>query len=399
VRILFLTHRLPYAPNRGDRVRAYHLLHEMSKWAEVDLVSLVHDPDEAAHIRDLRDVTTSMTTARVPRLLNALRAGVALPTSKPTTHSMLQAPGLARAIGELVQGRKPDLVFAYCTGVAPLALLPSLGGVPLVLDMVDVDSAKWTALSKTSLPPLSWIYRREARCLSAFERDICGRAVSTWVVTARERDTLASIAPGATIEVVPNGVDAGHLKRPEPSEAPNPAVVFCGVMNYGPNVDGVAWLVRHVWPLVRKQLPAARFQIVGSHPDRTVRALADPMLGVEVTGEVPDVRPYLWGGAVGVAPLLVARGVQNKVLEAVAAGLPAVVTPVVSDGLPDEVKSAVQSAIDPADFAAALVQLLQLTAPERRAIAARANLEGLSWPHRLARVRNLLTTAASTVKQ
>lgn len=394
MRILFLTHRLPYAPNRGDRVRAYHLLHEMAHWAEVDLVSLVHDPDEASHIRDLRNVTTSITTAPVPKIFNAVRAALALPTRKPTTHTMLQAPGLGRAIESLVAGRRPDLVFVYCTGVAPLASLPSLKPIPFVLDMVDVDSAKWAALAKTAAPPLSWVYAREARLLRTFEREVTLHAAATFVVTAKEQHTLTAIAPGAPIHVIPNGVDASQFRRPESDETSALSVVFCGVMNYEPNVAGVIWMAREVWPLVRRQVASAEFKIVGSDPTAAVRALAAPAAGIEVTGQVPDVRPYLWNAAVGVAPLLTARGIQNKVLEALAAGLPVVVTPVVQEGLPSEVLGAVESAGDAPAFAAAIVKLLMLTPRDRRALASRADVAALSWERRLVLLKPQLTAAA-----
>ena len=394
MRILFLTHRLPYAPNRGDRVRAYHLLHEMSRWAEVDLVSLVHDADEDAHVRDLRDVTSSITTAKVPRLAGMLRAAAALPTPKPTTHSLLHAPGLAGTVADLVIARRPDLVFAYCTGVAPLALLPALRDVPLVLDMVDVDSAKWAALAKTSPPPLSWIYAREARLLRAFERDVATRSRITLVVTEKEQATLAEIAPAARISVVTNGVDGERLRRPDTEPPASPTVVFCGVMNYAPNVEGVLWLARQVWPIVRRSRADARLEIVGSQPTRAVQDLAGSEAGIIVTGAVPDVRPHLWRAAVAVAPLLTARGIQNKVLEAVAAGLPTVVTPVVSEGLPREVDAACIKADGAEAFAAAIVSLLGRSAEERRTMVLKADVPGLSWKSRFAALEGLLTEAA-----
>lgn len=390
MKILFFTHRLPYAPNRGDRVRAYHLLHELSGWAEVDLVSLVHDDDEASHIRDLRDVTSSITVGRVPRILNAIRAGLALPTSKPTTHSMLRAPGLAGAVERLASERRPDLVFAYCTGIAPLASLPSLRNVPLVLDMVDVDSAKWAMLAKTSAPPLSWIYAREARLLRRFEREESLRAKVTMVVTAKEQATLKEIAPAARVEVVGNGVDAQPLKRPNSAATAAPIVVFCGVMNYAPNVEGALWLAREVWPRVREKRPDAQLQIVGSQPIEAVKRLADQATGITVTGQVPDVRPYLWGASVAAAPLLTARGIQNKVLEAVAAGLPTVVTSQVFEGLPPEVHSACIRASDAASFGDAIVKLLGDSPEARLAMTAAADVDALSWTHQLGSLRRLL---------
>jgi glycosyltransferase involved in cell wall biosynthesis len=155
------------------------------------------------------------------------------------------------------------------------------------------------------------------------------------VVNAREREALQQIAPSAAIEVVEVGIDSDLFASATPP-APSPEVVFCGVLDYVPNIEGVRWFVVNVWPLVRAQVPDAHLTLVGSRPTRSVRRLGNHA-GVDVTGDVPDVRPYLWRAAVGVAPLLTARGIQNKVLEMLAAGLPVVTTPTVSAGRPASV--------------------------------------------------------------
>ena len=165
-------------------------------------------------------------------------------------------------------------------------------------------------------------------------------------------------------------------------------------MNYPPNVEGAVWLARKAWPLVRSQRPDARLEIVGAHPARAVRALEDPTQGIHVTGSVPDVRPYLWSAAVGVAPLHTARGVQNKVLEAVAAGLPVVVTPEVMAGLPPQVARACTASETAEKFAAQVVTLLSYDADERRSIAGTAHLAELAWDARLRSVRELMEKAA-----
>jgi sugar transferase (PEP-CTERM/EpsH1 system associated) len=393
VRILFLTHRLPYAPNRGDRIRSHHLLRVLANRADVDLVSLVHDADEASHVADLEGLAATVTAVRVPRLRNLARAIVRLPGARPTTHTLLDGPGLRPAIARVTAAHAPDVVFAYCTGIAWVALEPPLAARPLVLDMVDVDSAKWEALGAAGRGPRAWVYRREARCLSAFERDVTRRARATMVVTPRERETLAALAPGARIEVVGNGVDLESL-RPAGGPSSEPVVVFCGVMDYEPNVMGAVWLARDVWPIVRHAHPAARLRIVGADPVRAVRECASAERGIEVTGRVPDVRPYLWSAAVAAAPLQTARGVQNKVLEALAAGLPVVVTPVVAAGLPVEAAGGCEVAGDAEAFAAALVRLLGAPAPDRRHLAGRADLDGLSWASRLEPAWALIEEAA-----
>jgi sugar transferase (PEP-CTERM/EpsH1 system associated) len=398
VRILFLTHRLPYAPNRGDRVRAFHLLRSLATWARVDLVSLAHDAEEATHVRDLERLASSVTIGRVSHLRNRARAALALPTSTPTTHTLLGAPGLRAAVETVAVKAPPDLVFCYCTGIGPMTAIPAIADAPLVLDMVDVDSAKWATLSASAPWPRSWIYAREARVLGAYESRLAMRARCTLVVTSRERDALHALAPSARVEIVPNGVDSARLTDVGNVQRGDDHVVFCGVMNYAPNVEGVLWFVRTIWPEVRKRRPNARFTIVGSDPTPAVEALAaEP--GVEVTRAVADVRPFLWRATISVAPLLTARGVQNKVLEAVAAGLPAIVTPAVAEGLPTEVAPACFTAADASSFAQTVVNLLGLVPAERAEIVARARVSELSWDRRLAPLEAILREAASVEPQ
>jgi sugar transferase (PEP-CTERM/EpsH1 system associated) len=308
---------------------------------------------------------------------------------------MLDSPALARTVASVVAKHPPDVVFAFCSGIAHVALTTPLVSRPLVIDMVDVDSAKWESLSHLTRPPRSWIYAREARTLGSFERRVALRAHATLVTTERERETLRRLAPQARIEVVQNGVDAEGL-RPSSAPADAATVVFCGVMNYLPNEQAAVWIAREVWPLVKRTRPDARLSLVGSHPSPAVRALASAEMMVEVTGYVPDVRPYLWNAAVAAAPLQVARGVQNKVLEAVASGLPAVITPVVASGLPPEILPACTTAGDPAAFAAAILALLEESADSRRARANRADLAAITWSRRLAPIADLLTEAAGS---
>lgn len=392
--VLFLTHRLPYAPNRGDRIRAHFLLRSLRPQANVDVVSLVHDDDEASHAGDLGSLASSVRVARVPRTRNVMKSVIALPGGRPTTHTMLDSAALVPAITAAIARRRPDVLLAYCSGTARLALEPPLRGLPFVLDMVDVDSAKWAALSQVTRPPLSWVYSREARVLGRFEAHAAVRAAANLVVTPRERDTLLDIAPDARVEVVPNGVDLEAL-QPRSGPADCSIVVFCGVMNYAPNEHAAVLLARDVWPLVRQRLPRAGLKIVGAYPTQTVASLANADLGIEVTGPVPDVKPHLWSAAIAAAPLVTARGLQNKVLEAVAAGLPTVVTPNIFASLPDAVRPACVQASGAPDIAEAIVRLLHLSPSERRAMAERADVRELTWERVLAPVGALLRAAAS----
>lgn len=393
MRVLFLTHRLPYSPDRGDRIRAFHMLRIMSARADVDLVSLVHDEPEAAHASDLRRICSSVTVASVSPMRSYPAALLSVLMRRPITHALLDSPEMKGALADVVRRRRPEVVLAYCSGMARFALAAPLRSIPLVLDMVDVDSQKWATLGAGSRSARGWLYRREARCLAQFEALAAAHARVTLVVNEREEAALRVLAPGADIRVVGNGVDISFFACPVPSA--DPVVVFCGVMNYQPNAEAGLWLIRSVWPRVRAAVPQARLTLVGSDPVPELVAHAARDESVTITGRVRDVRPYLWQAAVSVAPLFTARGVQNKVLEAVAAGLPSVVTPSVLEGLPAEVRPACLVASDPDAFAAAILHLLRQSPEERRTLSAAANVSRLSWEQRLSPLIAALELAKS----
>lgn len=393
MRVLFLTHRLPYAPNRGDRLRAHHMLRALGAAGAVDLVSLVHDREEASHVSDLRGLTDRVVTLPVSRLRGVVRGCAALLGTSPLTHALLDSPDARAALTALVADRPPDVVLAYCSSMAKFALAPPLDRFPVVVDLVDVDSAKWRAMAEAASWPMSAVYARESRLLSRFEAYVARTAAATLVVNARERDALRAIETSADAIVLENGVDVGHFASTRESAA-RPAVVFSGVMNYAPNAQGALWLAREVWPLVRRQRPEATLTLVGASPGRDVRDLGRQDPSITVTGSVPSVREYLWNAAVAVAPMSIARGVQNKVVEAVAAGLPCVVSPAVFEGVPHEAAPACVARSTPPDFADAIVDLLGRSPAERRAIAARADLTSLDWGRRMASLTPILERAA-----
>ncbi len=393
MKILYLTHRVPYAPNRGDRLRAFHALRLLAAEHQVSLVSLAHGREETRDLSALRPLVRDLEIVRVSRAGQAVRAARGLATGRPLTHCLLDASGMRPALERIVRRRQPEVVLAYCSGMARFAVEPPLADIPFVLDLVDVDSLKWAELALATRGPLGRVYAREAQRLRAFEARASLAARAALVVNERERAALVRLAPDAYVRIVPNGVDLESFAPP--AGVPRRRdVVFCGVMNYGPNADAARWLARDVWPRVRRDVADARLLIVGADPTAAVRALASPRQQIEVTGTVSDVRPYLWQAVAAAAPLATARGVQNKVLEAVAAGTPCVVTPQVAEGLPHEVLPACVQAADAHAFAVALARLLHLADDERRALVAGADLASLGWPQRLAALPAILEAAA-----
>jgi sugar transferase (PEP-CTERM/EpsH1 system associated) len=392
MRILFLTHRVPYAPNRGDRIRAYHMLRALSAHAEVTVVSLAHDREEERRARDVLEFAARIETVRVPGARNFVRGAAMLPTRRPLTHALLHAPGLTGVLNRVVERRPPDVVLAYCSGIAHAAMQAPLAGIPLVLDLVDVDSEKWALYARRTSGPMRLIYHREARCLARFEDEAARRASAVLVVNERERVSLAARVPDARVLTLSNGIDVSSF-WPAGPPADGARVVFCGVFNYRPNERGAVWFANEVWPTIKARRPDATLTLVGAHPTPQVLRLAARDRSIEVTGSVPDVRPWLWRSAVAIAPLAEARGLQNKVLEALAAGLPTVTTRVVADGLPAPVLAGCRVADAPGDFADAVIDCLAMSPDERRDCAISADLSGLRWEDQLRPLRDVLNAA------
>jgi len=394
--LLALTHRLPYAPNRGDRIRSYFSLRRLADVFDVHVISF-GDADDVAHSGDVTQWAKSVTCLVPPKLASRIRAAGCLVASRtPLTHVLLDHPAMETVLTEALRRHNPQVLYTYCSGMARFAFIPVLRQLPWILDMVDVDSAKWAALGDQSRFPRNFIFRREARYLREFEARCANLSGATLVVNERERQELLRYAPAAPLSVLENGVDVDYF-APQSAPPETRTVVFCGVMNYQPNVEGVIWFARNVWPEILRLHPDARFQIVGASPDSSVTDLASP--SIEVVGRVPDVRPYLWNAAVAVAPLLTSRGLQNKVLEALAAGLPVVVTEAVREGLPVDTQASTPVGVDARSFAAAVAALLDRTASERRQLALAAGVDAHSWRHKLATLPDLFLEVGGSPPQ
>jgi sugar transferase (PEP-CTERM/EpsH1 system associated) len=256
--------------------------------------------------------------------------------------------------------------------MAPYLRLPELRDLPAVVDLVDVDSQKWLDYAAAG-GPRAWLYRTEADRLRRLERGLASWARAVTVVSEAEAQVYRAFCPGGPVHVVTNGVDLEYFR---PSCGPvEPACVFVGALDYRPNVDAVCWFCAEVWSAVRRRRPDAGLYLVGRRPAPAVRRLA-ALPGVTVVGQVPDVRPYLGRAAVAVAPLHIARGVQNKVLEALAMGKAAVISPQCRAGLRVTPGAEVLVAGEPGEWVEAVLHLLEDPAlRERLGQAGRRHVE------------------------
>ena len=385
--LLFLAHRLPYPPDKGDKVRSYHLLRHLAARHRVFVGAFVDDPDDGRHLPALQQMCAGLQACRLhPRRARLASLGGLLDGQPLTLHHYRSAE-LQRWVDRCIDEQEIDAAVVFSSAMAPyVAQRPNL---PLLLDLVDVDSAKWTQYAAHHRWPMSWLYRREGRTLLAFERASVLQARQSFLVTPQEVALFQRLAPECSgrVAVSGNGVDAEYFSpdpaRGSPFAADEIPLVFTGAMDYWPNVDAVGWFAREILPLLRRDWPAARLHVVGRHPTAEVRALQGE--AVSVTGAVPDMRPYLQHAAVVVAPLRVARGIQNKILEAMAMGRPVVASRECGAALQAQPGQDVRVAEDAASFAQAVGALLRNPEAAARigALARECVVSRYSWPAQL----------------
>jgi sugar transferase (PEP-CTERM/EpsH1 system associated) len=365
--LLYLVHRLPYPPNKGDKVRSYHLLKHLAKHHRIYLGTFVDDPDDEAYVDVVRQLCHDTHIARLSPRTAKLRSLSGLLTHQALGLRYYRNTGLQSWVKQTLAEQKIDAIVVFSSVMAQYVDdMPCGSGPRMLVDFVDVDSAKWTQYAASHKWPMSWLYRREGERLLAYERAVAARAQHSFFVTETETALFRKMAPECASRVTPmsNGVDADYFS-PDPARVSPfaPAViplVFTGAMDYWPNIDAVTWFARDIFPAIRLTWPQVRFYIVGRSPPPSVLALASD--SVVVTGTVPDVRPYLQHAAVVVAPLRVARGIQNKILEAMAMARPVVASRSCVDAIDAHTGSELIAAGDTNDFVRKIDALLKAPA-------------------------------------
>ena len=387
MRILFLAHRLPYPPNKGDKIRSFRELEALARGHEVDLFCFYDQPEDSEYFPIVRQYCRDLYAEKISWLRSRIQASLACAFGRPFTTAFYRSPKMARRIREAMAERKYDLIFVFSSSMAPYVESAS---EPRVLDMVDVDSDKWNQYADHTRPPTSWLWGAEGRRLAKDEARWARGFSMTLLSTRTEAELLRRNVPSAKIEELENRMDLSYFDPSTvvvPSEiaAWQPYIIFTGSMDYFPNVDAVRFFYREVFRSVRARLPRARFVIAGRNPTRAVRRLAcDP--AVWVTGAVPDIRPYLRGASAAVGPLRVARGVQTKIFEAMAMGVPVAVSSRVARAVPERLLLEIHVEDDPERFAAFLVEKLRQDRPSpelqvRRALS--GYYSGLHWQEQL----------------
>jgi sugar transferase (PEP-CTERM/EpsH1 system associated) len=361
--LLFLAHRIPYPPNKGDKIRSYHLLRFLAQRYVVHLATFVDDENDWQYVDAVKalcnggEVCVRPLHPRMARVksLSGLATGEAL------TLPYYRDAGMRGWVDSLLTRRPVQHAVVFSS---PMAQYVEHHAIRRIADLVDVDSDKWTQYAAKARWPGSWIYGREGRRLFDYERKIAGSFDATFFVSPAEAALFHRLAPESAARVYSfgNGVDTEYFSPDAIYQNPfgdsRSTIVFTGAMDYWPNVDAVTWFAREAFPVVQRARPDARFCIVGSRPTSQVLELGR-LQGVEVTGTVPDVRPYLAHARMIVAPLRIARGVQNKVLEAMAMGRPTLVTPQALEGIDAEPgRELVLAPEDGAAFGEAALQLL-----------------------------------------
>lgn len=377
--ILFLAHRVPYPPDRGDKVRSHHVLRHLSTLGRVHLATFADDPRDRGHDAALKQWCASAVV--VPRTKGNARAAVeALAGGRPVSLAAFDSPAMRAAVARLLGERRYAATYVH-SGQMAQYLPPD---ARFVMDFVDMDSAKFAGYAADAHGPMRWMMRREARLLGRFEREVAGRAAATLFISEAEAALF-----GGRAQAVGNGIDTGFFDPAAvaPVAKEGPLIVFTGQMDYRPNVDAVRWFAGKVLPA----LPGIRFAIVGRNPIAAVRVLAGER--VTVTGEVADVRPWIAAADVVVAPLLLARGVQNKVLEAMAMARPVVASSAAAEGI--DHAGTIRVAEDAEAFVRAIEALLgdpQAAAMLGRAARART-IARYGWDAQLAPLTGLMGLA------
>jgi polysaccharide biosynthesis protein PslH len=361
MKILYVCHRVPYPPQRGGKIRPFNMISHFSRKHEVTVASLARSQQEFDESQGLREHCKELICERVTPVGAVARMLVRTPTSTPFSMGYFFSPVLKERIAAAVAREHFDLVFVHCSSVAQY--VSNIVGIPKILDFGDMDSQKWLIYGQLRTFPLSLAYSLEGRKLEVEEKRLSTLFDLNTCTTQAELATLRGFGTGVDSDWFPNGVDHRYF-APSTEPYEQNLISFIGRMDYYPNQEAMFRFCKSTLPLIREKVPDARLTIIGANPSAQIKQLG-LVPGVTVTGSVPDVRPYVTRSAVNVAPLRIARGTQNKILEAMAMGVPVVTSDVAARGVDATPGEHLLCATTPREECEAVVGLL--ADPARRA--------------------------------
>ena len=388
MRILYVCHRFPFPPRRGGKIRPFNMIRHLARDHEVTVCSLARSEAEAEEGRGIAPYCARFEMAVVREPIQLGRMLVRLPTPTPSSMGYFYSRRLARGIARLLAGERFDLIFVHCSSVAQY--VAGVRGIPKILDFGDMDSQKWLEYAHSRRFPLSAGYWLEGVKLEREEKRLARRFDLCTATTRAEWETLASYRTGVPTDWFPNGVDGDYF-RPAPARHEADTICFVGRMDYYPNQECMFEFCARTLPLIRARRPDVKLLVVGADPSPAVQKLGE-IPGVTVTGSVPDVRPYLHRSALMVAPLNIARGTQNKILEAMAAGVPVVASQAAAGGVDAVEWEHFLVATSPGDCAQAVLHVLE-DPMERGRLAASGRARMLShhaWSSSMKRLDGII---------
>jgi sugar transferase (PEP-CTERM/EpsH1 system associated) len=362
--LLFLAHRIPYPPTKGDKIRSYHILRHLSRSYRIHLGAFVDDPADWRHRSKLETICASVCLLPLRPLRAKLRSLTGLLSGSALSVPYFREQEMQRWVDSVMKAEDPRQVFVYSSPMAQYVMGEAPSPLKRVIDFVDVDSDKWRQYAHRKPWPLSWLYRREGNYLLNFEERVAQTFDASFFVSAAEANLFRRIAPESAdrVRFMDNGVDHSYFSPERDYKNPYQegvnVLVFTGAMDYWANIDAVRWFALDIFPQIRHSVPTAQFVIVGARPSREVLQLAS-LAGVTVTGPVADIRPYLAHARAAAAPLRIARGVQNKVLEAMAMAKPVLATPAAVEGIEFDNPQGLQISGDERQLATMAIHLLQ----------------------------------------
>jgi hypothetical protein len=385
VKILYVCHRFPYPPKRGGTIRPFNMIRHLAESHEVTVCSLTRSDEQTRDAQGIAPYCAAFRIGQVDDRFQTLRMIATIPTPLTASASFFHSSALARQIRTLLAENDFDLVFVHCSSVAHY--VEHVQGIPKILDFGDMDSQKWLEYAQHKPFPLSLAYWWEGKRLRAEEKRLARRFDLCTTITRAEHQTLVDYGIDTPTDWFPNGVDNGFFKPPEDVPYDPQTIVFVGRMDYFPNQQCMFDFCADVLPLLKARRPDIKLQIVGAEPSPAVRKLGE-IAGVTVTGSVLDVRPFVTRAALTVAPLRIARGTQNKILEAMAMGIPVVASSIAAAGVDAVPGEHLLTADTAQDMCQQILRVLDDPAErERLSRAGRARvLSNHAWPSSMKRL-------------